>query len=172
MFPLHKAPGGLLELLRLRTLGAQPNGFSEQVTGVIECTPFYSLDVQFGAQTANAAAAYPLGVAETLQAGPIQIRALSMQIAQGAAAGTFVHWRIGLLIPTGSNTGAVVALTNLLSGQATPRANTTLFLGGVLPEPVMAPIGAQIIWSAISDAAGADHVLQVNAIFANLSGQR
>lgn len=172
MNPLHKAPAGLLELYRLKTLGEQPNEFGRTVQAVVESKSFYSLDVQFGATHTPSNAAFPLGRSETLTAGPIELRACSLQFLIGAAGGTYLNWRIALVMPTGSSTGPATATVNIAAGNlGIVLATQTYFVGLVLPQPLMLPAGASIIASGLSDAAGADHQITLSNLFANLTGQ-
>lgn len=168
--PLHKAPQGLLELLRLKTLGRQPTIFADTLAPTVESERFYSLDVQNNGSfvPATSPGGFPLGATDTLLTGPVLVRALSAQIVMGAAGGTYVHWALGCVLAAA---GGGPVLSFLSSGAlGAVAAGVTFRVGGMLPEPLLLPAGAQLVASIISDAAGADHQISLRTTYANYNG--
>lgn len=170
-FPLHKAPSGLLELLRLRTLGGQPNLFSEQLLGTIRANEFYAVDLLRSGNTAGAAGAFPRSVAGVVGAGvtgapggPIALVSYAARCVMGAAGGTQLRIRVGIDIPDAGPTALVGA-----GVFTTPVAGGSYVVPVLFSPWLVLPAGSRFICDAESDAAGADHVLSFNQITAVLN---
>lgn len=170
-FPLHKSPRGLIELFRLRALGAQPNQFGEQVQPVVDVTEFYAQDLMFSANQTGAAGAFPRGVVGTVgtgaapgAAGPILLYALEAVLTNGAAAGTWLNIRLAVELP--GSAGPVAGLANV---NHIPIAGAVFGAAIVLPRPLVIPSGGIIRADAASNGAGADHVLAMTNIIALLA---
>lgn len=165
-FPLHKSPAGLLELLRLRTLGRQPGLFSEQVSSVVESTEFYAADLVINGSEDGAAGA----INQTFlgAAAPTYRRylGLSGQLIMGAAAGTVISVGIGFRSPAAA---ANVAWGTL--NLNTPVAAMVYRVHAQFPIPLVLPPGSQPMIQTSGNAAGADHVLQLRYCFHNLDGR-
>ena len=163
--PLIKPPSGFLELLGLKG-GMGPNEVVSTVSPGIECMPFYGMDRLFSANTALAAAAFPLNGTVSV-AFPRLYVAFSAQVTLGAAPGTRLAIRIGVCAPT-----AAAPLTVLADARyAAPHLVAGGFYEAIFlaPFPLVYPAGAEFVASALSDAAGADHVLTLKALSLNLS---
>lgn len=156
-FPLHKSPRGLLELLRLRTLGAQPSLFSEGVQPVVVVNDHYAADLLVNSNHDLAAAAFPL-VQTVTTAGVTRLMTFSVDVTLGAAVGTYLALSIGLQLPSSSNPvswyGYQLFTAGLIAGEA-------YRLVANMPSPLILPSGAFLIAGASSNAAGADHVLSL-----------
>lgn len=170
-FPLHKAPSGLLELLRLRTLGGQPNQFAEQVIPTIRANEFYAVDLLRSGSTSGAAGAFPRSIAGNVGAGvvgapggPIALVAYAAIVTMGAAGGTQLRIRIGLDLPDAGPTAWVA------SEVFAPAAAGGSYVATALFSPwLVLPGGARFFGTAESDAAGADHVMGFTTVTAVLN---
>ena len=95
-FPLHKTPVGLLELFRLRTLGAAPPQFGDQVVPVADISRNYGADLAVVGTSGTGPAALPLNVS-TVATIPARITQFAGRVTLGAAGGTqlriTVLWR-------------------------------------------------------------------------------
>lgn len=165
-FPLHKTPVGLLELFRLRTLGAAPNLFGEQVTPVVDVTDMYGLDLLANVFENGPAGAIGVGLAAAQSANARRYQGFNAQITIGAAAGTWLTLAVGYsLIPGGTATMlASVSLTPIVG--ATYRVAAGAAMRGLLLPP-----GHNLVFLCDGNAAGADHVPGVRYSFAVLDGR-
>lgn len=170
-FPLHKAPSGLLELLRLRTLGGQPNQFSEQLIGTIHANEFYASDLLRSGNQTGTAGAFPRALTGNVGAGitgapggPIALTHFAAIIVMGAAGGTQVRIRIGLDLPDSGPTSWVGHMVGA------PAAAGGGYVAVAAFSPwLVVPAGTRFVANAESDAAGADHVLSFTTISAVLN---
>lgn len=166
MFPLDKAPTGLLELFNLKSGGVQPGGFVEDVAASIDALAFYGMDRLFTADTPFAAAAFPLNGTISVSF-PRLFVGFGAQVTVGAAAGTRLNIRIGLRCPAPSSPVIVLQQTAF-----------TPVIGGFFdaywqaPFPLVLPPGAQFTVLAASDAGGADHVLTLKSFSFDLNPSR
>jgi hypothetical protein len=165
-FPLHKSPKGLLELFRLRTLGAQPSQFGEAIAPVVDVDEFYSSDLLRTELSNVTGALAPLQIAITLTE-PTKLYGLTAAFIMGAAGGTVLTVAISMNLP------ALASPAWLLAGeqfQAAALAPASLYPVAVLfPRPLIAPAGTQIIAQAFGNAAGADHQINFSRGFATLT---
>ena len=160
-YPLQKSPRGLLELMRLRTLGEQPRLFSEQVMPVIESNPFYGADLlQVLSPTANVGAILNLASTQTML-NASGLRGLGAFLTIGAAPATNVTlmWSVVIGDPTGATEAS---LGSQFIAQAP--ATAALFCGLPLPLLVLPP-GTLCRCRVVGTAAGADHALRVTVLF-------
>jgi hypothetical protein len=163
MIPLHKVPRGLLDLLRARTLGRNPDELGNVVTSIVDATSMYGSDLQVVASDALAAGAINRTITGSATF-PGRLLAIGGQIVMGAAAGTFLRLRISyspgpsfLAVPLIEQTYTAPALVN----------GSTYTTGILLPSPLVFAPGAQFTFSTIGDAAGADHVPTMRSLFEN-----
>lgn len=160
-FPLHKTPRGLLELFRLRTLGANPPLFGELVEPGIDVAEFYGADLQTVATQDSGPVALPTGL-EGTALFPGRLLQMSAFVTMGAAAGTQVR----LTLEYSPNP----ALTSVQIGFAVidaPQAGATYTVVARLTRPIVFLPGAQFFAFVSGDAAGADHVLTRRDFFEN-----
>lgn len=163
--PLQKAPRGLLELLRLKTLGEQPNAFDRTVSPSIDITDFYANDVQQTFNVNNALAALPQTLTQPVTE-PIRVLAMAAEMTLGAAAGTRLQVRVGVRSP--QNTSTVwFASENVTAGLA---AGLSYVAVGILSGPMVIPPGWTLVAHAVGDAGGADHQLSLRWIPQILNG--
>lgn len=151
-FPLHKAPEGLLQLMRLRTLGANPNQFDEVAGAFIEVANFYGSDLLVSSTVTDAAGAISQTSTGTAQF-PGRLFAMSGQITVGAAAGT----NLRLILRFAPN--VAFPPVTVADRVVTPVANASFHISVLFPSPIVFKAGAQFVLSTSGDAAGADHVL-------------
>lgn len=167
-FPLHKSPSGLLELFRLRTLGANPPLFGEQVSPVVDVTEHYGADVmtsqfdQLNNVTLNGAGG--TSVTRT-QTALTRLYAMSAQVQMGAAGGTILLLSIGIRAPNAS--APVVILADRVVGACPP--GRTFRVSIPLPRPLILPNGTVIVSFFESDAIGADHTISQRFLLQDLS---
>lgn len=166
-FPLHKSPKGLLELFRLRTLGAQPNSFVEGVAGVVDITEFYSNDLQGIGQSSFAAENFPMSVVFT-EERVTRYLAINGGVTMGAAGGTWLKMTL-CYRPTPASTANVAVASSLV---ANPVATQLYRFQLVFANPWVLPAGAQWLLFAESDAAGADHTPMIRTLVQLLDGSR
>lgn len=158
MFPLHKAPRGLLELLRLRTGGEQPNEFDPRLIGVVEAGGFYGADILNVTNGVATTGAVPnlakiLTPAANQVGSAFRLRAIAGRLTVGAAAFTAGgYWEVGITLgPTATN----VTLGNGQFGVAVATAQIGF---GVDCDLVLE--GRWSLYSVVNGtAAGADHQL-------------
>jgi len=155
-YPLHKSPVGLLELFRLRTLGANPVQFAEGVTPVVEASQFYSADLKqvvFAAATVGAGA--PIVSALTLVT-PARLHSMGLILTAGAAGLTNVSLSLRVVL-----NGAATQIGG--SFQAALPATNQATIGVIIPGWVFR---AQAVLQAVAwgTGAGVDHSLQVSAL--------
>lgn len=161
---LHKSPVGLLDLFRLRTLGKNPSEFGEAVQPVADAQNYYGVDIQVVANNQSAPQAYPFAGTDS-QTFAGRVFALSGHVVIGAAAGTRLQMQLGYR-PTPQFQTIWLAEDVVTAGLV---AGGTYFLTYTFPSPVVFPPGAAFMFSAQSDAAGADHVFVRRAFFENYS---
>lgn len=164
-FPLHKAPRGLLELFRLRTLGEQPRLFSEIVQPVVDVTEFYGQDLKLPLSAAPTIGALPV-TEDLVFTGPVRLHAIAAVLVVGAAAATNVTLECGIAFDVaGSRLRAPlqsIFLPSLAAGQRATVSTPTpawVFQPGVIAYAFVA-----------GTAAGADHQLDVRGIIDNITG--
>ena len=161
--PLQKSPRGLLESYDLKTLGEAPSLFGDTLAPVVETFPFYTQNLLFSGQTAAATVAAFNQTLVQVVAFPTLVRSLGFSFIEGAAAGTFMHWALGLRVgPTvvaylgGGSFGAIAA-------------GATRNGGITIPIPVVIPAGSAFVGHFTSDAAGADHTFRLNQLTTEVS---
>lgn len=164
-FPLHKSPRGLLELLRLRTLGQQPHLFGETVTPVTDVTEFYAADLKGAiAGTAVAGSLVTARVADLVLTSPVRLHAISGDITAGAAALTNAFMSLGLVFNGVNGIGAS------LGGIFFP----TILAGvparwGVAFDPIVLDPSVRLRITAWGTGAGVDHTIQVAGLIDNIT---
>ena len=161
MIPLHKASRGLLELLRARTLGRNPDELSSVVTPTIDSTGYYGCDLQVSALQVSAAGAMTRtldGVATN--AG--RLFSVSATIVVGAAAGTQIRLEY-LYRPSAAFSFIPLASTVITA----PVAAAVYRCAALLPSPIIFLPGAEFRAGTAGDAGGADHVIQRQEFFEN-----
>lgn len=162
-FPLHKAPKGLLELFRLRTLGAQPLEFAEAVAPVVEISDFYTQDQRVVTSTAAGVGALlpELFAQQQFVNAPLtsgRLLAIGARFQVGAAAATNVAG--GIVLTSGSTSVALGSwfYAGLAAGQV-------VRWGVIVPRwvlPLQGPTGTYFVSATVSGtAAGADHSIGV-----------
>jgi hypothetical protein len=165
-FPLHKSPRGLLELFRLRTLGAQPSSFAELVAPVVNVDEFYSSDLLRSDLSNVVGALAPLTVAVVITE-PIKLYGLTASFIMGAAGGTQLAVQISINLPATASPAWVVAGNRWQEAALAPAA---LYPVAVLfPRPLVLPAGARFLAQAFGNAAGADHQINFSRGFATLN---
>jgi hypothetical protein len=163
---LDKYPSGLLEALNLKQNGVMPSAFSEQITGVVEALDFYTSDRLACAQsTAITTGAFNQTLIDVVDVGPVLLRSLGVQFIEGAAAGTFLHWALGIRGP--SSTSPIAWFANNSFGAIAAGASRNF--GVALPRTLVLPSGFATVGFFTSDAAGADHQFRLNRLITSLS---
>lgn len=170
-FPLHKSPAGLLELLRLRTLGASPNTLSEEVRPSFDSTEFYAADLKLlNDETATVGALAALDNV-LLLTGPTRVHAIGGRLAIGAAAATNLVVSVGLR----QTISGVRVGVGAWQFPAIAAGGIVNFGTHVPPWVLPAASGVGGAWSAFAfvagTAAGVDHSLSVRVLFDNLLAQ-
>lgn len=162
---LDKAPIGLLELMNLKSNGAQLDEFDGTVQGSVDVFSFYGVDRNFTADTPQAAAAFPLNGTVNVSF-PRAFIGFGAQVTVGAAAGTRLDIRIAY--KSNPNAPSIVVV----------QQRFTPFVGGFFdaywqsPFPLVLPPGGQWNVAAFSDAGGADHVLNLKSWSYDLNPSR
>lgn len=166
MFPLHKSPRGLLELFRLRTLGAQPSTFGQGVIGVSEVTEMYSADLKFAlAGTAVVGSIAGALVADLVLTAPVRLHGISGDITAGAAAITNAFMSLGVVFNGVNGPGAS------LGGIFLPTIPAGLpARWGVAFHPIVLDPSVRLRITAWGTAAGVDHSVQVSGLIDQISG--
>lgn len=163
-FPLHKAPAGLLELMRLRTQGAAPPQFAEDVRAVIVANEHYGADLQStgGLSLVGALPVTLVGTIGTGQtpAGASRVMGLSAELTLGAAAGTRLLVRVGVR----QNAAAVINWLGASYFTAGLAAGVPFVCVAFMPVPLILQPGFQTVAQAVGDAAGADHNLDLRSM--------
>lgn len=162
--PLHKAPLGLLEIFRLRTLGRNPDEFGSQVIPVTDVTDNYGLDLLSGVAENAAAGVVSQFLTSVVSANARRYIAVSGNITIGAAAGTYLTMGIGYQLPNSPNFFYLNTTT------------ITPVIGGVYRiaagiSPLLLPPGHAVFFSTNGNAAGADHLLELRYSFNVLDGR-
>lgn len=163
---LPRAPTGLLELLGLKSGGAQPNAVEGTVAPSLDVFPYWAMEKLFSANTAFAAAAETQTQTVTVTFPRIYL-AFSGQITLGAAPGTRLSMRLGVRAPSAASPLTVlaqeyVAAPHLVAGEFYE-------IVWLAAYPVVFPPGAQFVLRTAGDAAGADHVVTMKALSLDLS---
>lgn len=166
MFPLHKAPRGLLELFRLRTLGQQPAQFAEHVSPVVDTTDFYGVDLVVTNAQQTSGAAFTQALEFTLTDGPRRFLGLGAQVEIGATGGTYLTMRLGVRDRVG---GAFAPMFYSTVGTVDP--GVTYGVGGFLSGGLVLNAGSVITAVFESDAPNADHDFSVRTLFQDLRAQ-
>lgn len=165
-FPLHKAPRGLLEIFRLRTLGAQPNLFAELVQPVTDVTDFYGVDTLVEVNENSVA---PGTIIDGLTSVPAEFArrliAVSGAVVIGANAGTFVDLSLGINLP-----GFVFAPVRIAEKFVNPTAVGGGYTVTATFPPLMLPAGHTLTVACSGDATGNDHVFNIRYLFQRLDG--
>lgn len=165
-FPLHKAPVGLLELFRLRTLGSNPPEFAGVVQPTVDVAEFYSADLKlFSGVTATTGALAGLSSVLTLT-GPIRMHAIGARLVIGAAAATNVVIMVGM---RDTQTGLRAPLASQVYGAVA--ATQEVHIGALVRGLVFPPTRWSVYAQATGTAAGADHILDVRLLIDNITGQ-
>lgn len=154
MIPLHKVPRGLLELLRARTLGANPAELAGVVAATVNATPMYGSDLQTVQSETGAAGAIDRTL-QTVMTVSGRLLAMHGQVAVGAGAGTYLRMFLGY------SPGPNLPIVWLADRYVTPTGganNPFIISTGLLPEPIVFSPGAAFSFIVEGDAAGADHV--------------
>jgi len=162
-FPLHKAPLGLLELFRLRTLGANPNQFSDTVQPVTDVTDFYGADLFSAVAENGAAGAIGVGLVSAVSLNSRRYLGFSGTLTVGAAAGTYLNLALGFTIQ-----GVVVGL---VSAQITPIAAGVYRVAVPNMRGLVLPPGHALTFNVNGNAAGVDHTPQIRYAFNVLDGR-
>jgi hypothetical protein len=151
-YPLHKSPSGLLELFRLRALGKQPDQFGNAVQPVYDVGDHYAPDLYVTGRFDTA----PGVMNQTLTArGSVgRYMHVSGTVVVGAAAGTFLHMRLGLQQPGGN------PIAWLVQSNFTPRVAVAFTIAVPVLRMVL-PAGVAFVLNTQGDAAGADHDLSI-----------
>lgn len=163
---LPRAPTGLLELLGLKTGGAQPNAVEGVIAPSIDIAPFYGMEKLFSANTAFAAAAITQTQTVSVTFPRIYL-AFSFQVTMGAAVGTRLSMRLGVRAPSAASPLTLLAQEYV----AAPFLVAGEFLECIwlAPFPMVFPPGAQFVARSAGDAAGVDHVVTMKALSLDLS---
>jgi len=157
--PLHKAPSTLLmDLLRLRTQGKQPDEFGTSVLPTIDLLPFYASDLLANTATSSTGA-MPLTVTTTALSIPLKMVGVAGRIQIGANAGTRIGATVGAFLPGPAAQGGFFPLFQSSAGQGgTPFAGMEFWVGGKLPgPPVVFPPSAVLQLRVIGNQTGSDH---------------
>jgi hypothetical protein len=161
-FPLHKATVGLLELMRLRTLGANPNLFSDQVQPVLETHEHYASDILRGLGAGSVAGAMANLTNDLTIDRRMAIKAVNATITIGAAAATNVTLEVGIIV---ANQAGVLEYVNLYRQfYSALAAGAGVSCGGPVPNWVLSPRTSGIRSRVNGTAAGVDHSLDVSAL--------
>jgi hypothetical protein len=156
--PLHKSPQGLLESFALKTLGEAPQKFGDEVNPVVEALEFYTTGLLFAAQAAAATVgAFNQTIVVPYSNGVALLRAMGVDYVNGAGAGTFLHWALGVRVQSAT---IVSWLANGSFGAIA--AGATRRWGFMIPQRVILPPQSSLVMFATSDAAGADHSFRLN----------
>lgn len=161
---LHKAPLGLLELFRLRTLGRNPSEFSDAIQGVADVTDFYGADLLQTVTETAGAGAITSGMSSTSSQFARRYVAISGQIQMGAAAGNYVHLRVQATF--GASTVC------LASQHCAPLSAGQVFtVSAPVSRGIVLPPGHTLTLNISGDAGGADHVPAIRYGFMVLDGR-
>lgn len=121
MFPLHKVPAGLLGLLNLKTLGRNPDTFSNVVGGVLDLRSQYGAALQLVTQASPGEVAATTNFSQVVPAG---------EIWRVLAAGIVMNFDLGFQLTSPSFEAAIsIGKPDALVG-ATPVHHGSWILGG------------------------------------------
>jgi len=162
VFPLHKVPLGLLELLRARTLGRAPDIFSNTVTPIVDATDFYAGDLLRSSTSAPTVGALANLTEDFLLTGPISLRALSGTVVVGAAGGTNLCISIGVSLQ-------LTFVTLAQFNWPVVAAAQICRVGIPIPGRYVIPPGASLFAQASGTVAGVDHSLSVAGLIENIT---
>lgn len=165
-FPLHVSPRGLLELFRLRTLGGNPNAFSELVGLSVNALAFYG-EPQNIENTATVGTAGPAAVGGLLNSfafasTPHLVYAVTASAVTGAGsvAGDTLQLQVGL------NFGNTTNVTGCVGSNSMAATGPGVFhsFGVLLPVPrVVGPGG--FAWARLTtNRAGADFTVNTTLL--------
>lgn len=154
--PLQKSPVGLLELLRLRVGGRAPEEFSTEVRAIIDAVEFYGADLKATRADTAAAAAFPLNFQVDLPE-PRLLYGAGAIVFMGAAGATRLELQLYARFRPGAN-GWLIAGEKF----GACAAATLVPVARLLGKPLLLPAGSQLHCVVQSDAAGADHTVQIN----------
>lgn len=163
--PLHKAPLGLIEIFNLKTLGRQPDLFSDTVAPTIDTRDFYSAGLLLASGTGGEVGAL-LNLFERLTlTAHVGVRGIGAILTIGAAGGTNVSITVGyenesgFRCPLGTHSFAAV-----FAGQIVEFG---------LPMRAVWPAGTRVYANAYAGSvAGADHLLQVFTVIEFFGAQQ
>lgn len=158
-FPLHKAPRGLLELFRLRTLGAQPPLFGEQVTPVCEVSELYAADLKaISGSAVTTGSIAGVGISDDLVlTAQVRAHGISARFVVGAAAATNVSLGVELEI------GGEAVGTSVFLAACNAASVHRVWMPFPRPIVLLANVfaGQVIVRARVSGtAAGADHTIR------------
>jgi hypothetical protein len=154
--PLQKSPQGLLESFALKTLGEAPKQFGEVVSPVVDVLDFYTTELMFSAQSpSTTVGAFNQTISATLSL--TMLRSVGGTFIEGAAAGTFMHWSLGVRVRSTTIVAWLASGSFAAIGIGASRA-----FGVTLPKPIIVPSGSELVGFFTSDAAGADHTFRLN----------
>ena len=160
--PLQKAPRGILELLRLRTLGDNQNKFSDTLDASVDATNFYGADLQV-VSTDSLVGAITRTVTSVATV-PGRILGLSGICTIGAAAGTRLSMRISYA-PNPSANPVVLGFDT-----RTPVIGADFAVVAAFSTPIVFLPGARWDFTTQGDAAGADHQQILRCLFEQYTG--
>lgn len=159
--PLLKVPRGLLDLLRIRTLGRNPDAVDFSIKPTIDATEHYGSDLVVVDSTSIGAGAITRTCAGT-STFPGRLIAMGGFVVVGAAAGTQI--RMMLSVGTQANiTGVPVGEVYITA----PVIGATYTVSAVLSKPIVFGPGWQFILTVQGDAGGADHTILLRSLFEN-----
>lgn len=154
--PLHKVPLGLLELLRLKTLGRAPDQFSDTVLPTVEALESYAAP-ELETTSGTAQVGGMVSHSSTITVGTFRwIWGVAGVLTMGAAPGTFVQWEVGFQTPGNAQP--------FVFGQGELRpiaAAAVIRFGAALPRPMVLRAGTAIFARVNGDGGGVDHTIQV-----------
>lgn len=160
--PLHSSPDGLLELLRLKVQGKNPDQFSDVLQPTVELTEFYGAKSVVAVTETGAAGVLPQTQNAAASAFPRRLLALSGRVVLGAAVGTNISMQLAVVVQGQAvHVGSFAAAT---------------FAGGIfavaaqLPRPLVLPPQHSYSVAVQGDAAGADHVVSIRYLYQRLDG--
>lgn len=165
--PLHKQARGLLELLNLKVQGRGPSTFGEEVAPTYETRPHYQLDNVLGGGSAPGTTGGLLNLQDSvIFTSDIGLVSVGAQLTLGAAGATDVYISLSVN-PRGNTQEIPIGGINISGARA---AGSLLFFGVPLTAILGLPAGSQIVARSAGASAGADHLLQVMAVYENWSG--
>lgn len=165
ILPLSKTPRGLLELLRLRTGGKNPDEVSGTLVATIESGGFYGADLQTVTAGGPTVQAYPFASTVSMTRGG-RLLGAELIVVVGAAAGT--QHRLRVAYRPGAQFGGVTIAQTIVTA---PAAGQIYSAFAPINPGLVFGVGAQFVFSAESDAGGADHSFQTRVLFEDYQPQ-